>query len=106
MLDKLGHEVGSHMSISSNDDDPSHGFLLRLSTFLCTDPTDLHTPSFRTKQRDDHLIRLVGSDVADGYEQLGSSPLAFPRAKISRRLRRLSDWDEKAGLPRDAIRSQ
>src|SRR5262249_33896487 len=32
-LDKLGHEVGSHMSISSNDDDPSHGFLLRLSTF-------------------------------------------------------------------------
>src|SRR5215469_15622126 len=32
-LDKLGHEAGSHMSISSNDDDPSHGFLLRLSTF-------------------------------------------------------------------------
>src|SRR5215469_8501310 len=34
-LDKLGHEVGSHMSISSNDDDPSHGFFLRLSTFHC-----------------------------------------------------------------------
>src|SRR5215470_5313834 len=55
-LDKLGHEVGSHMSISSNDDDPSHGFLLRLSTFHSTDPTDLHAASFRTKQRGDPSI--------------------------------------------------
>src|SRR5215469_5520832 len=46
------------------------------STFYCTDPTDLHGASFRTKQRDDLSIRLVGSDVADGYEQLGSGPLA------------------------------
>ena len=72
-----GHEVGSHMSISSNDDDPGHGFLLRLLTFHCTDPTDLHGASFRTKQRDDLSIRLVGSDVADGYEQLGCGPLAW-----------------------------
>src|SRR5215469_10258256 len=47
------------------------------STFHCTDPTDLHGASFRTKQRDDLSIRLVGSDVADGYEHLGSGPLAW-----------------------------
>jgi len=40
------------------------------STFHCTDPTDLHGASFRTKQRDDLSIRLVGTDVADGYDEI------------------------------------
>ena len=39
-LDKRGHKIGSDMSAPSDDNDPSHSFLLRLSTFHCTDPTD------------------------------------------------------------------
>jgi hypothetical protein len=37
-LDKLWHEVSTHMTVSSNDDDPSHGFLLRLSTSIVQIP--------------------------------------------------------------------
>src|SRR6516162_10239972 len=41
-LDGRGHEVGSDMSTSSNDDDPSHSLILRLSAFHSIDRTDLH----------------------------------------------------------------
>ena len=41
-LDKRRHELGSDMSTPSNDDDPSHSFLLRLSTLHSTDRIDLH----------------------------------------------------------------
>jgi hypothetical protein len=35
-LDKCGHKVGSDMPTPSNNDNPSHSFLLRLSTLHST----------------------------------------------------------------------